>query len=107
MSGPTSPEEFQKQMQDFLQKQFKSFGSPGFAGSQPSGTDEETKPETQRNDFSFAYKPRDVKAHLDRYVIKQDEAKKVLSVALCDHYNAVREAFDGKEQSHYTKQTSC
>ena len=104
MSGPTSPEEFQKQMQDFLQKQFKSFGSPGFAGSQPSGTDEETKPETQRNDFSFAYKPRDVKAHLDRYVIKQDEAKKVLSVALCDHYNAVREAFDGKEQSHYTKQ---
>ena len=70
MSGPTSPEEFQKQMQDFLQKQFKSFGSPGFAGSQPSDTDEETKPETQRNDFSFAYKPRDVKAHLDRYVIK-------------------------------------
>ena len=91
-------------MQDFLQKQFKSFGAPGFAGSQPSGTSEETKPETKRDDFRFGYKPRDVKAHLDRYVIKQEEAKKVLSVALCDHYNAVREAFDGKEQSHYTKQ---
>jgi endopeptidase Clp ATP-binding regulatory subunit ClpX len=34
--------------------------------------------------------PRDIKAHLDRYVIKQDEAKKVLSIAVCDHYNHVR-----------------
>ena len=28
----------------------------------------------------------------------------MLSVALCDHYNAVRQAFDGEEQGHYTKQ---
>ena len=61
---------------------------------------------TQRNDFSFAYK-RDVKAHLDRYVIKQDEAKKVLSAALCDHYNAVREAFDGKNRATTPSKTSC
>ena len=60
--------------------------------------------EPKPGDFKFDYKPRDVKAYLDRFVIKQDEAKKVLSVALCDHYNHVRLAMDGKEQPNYTKQ---
>src|SRR5207247_7378982 len=55
-------------------------------------------------EFDFKYKPRDVKAYLDRFVIKQDEAKKVLSVALCDHYHHVRLALDGKESANYTKQ---
>ena len=31
-------------------------------------------------------KPREIKAHLDDYVISQDEAKKVLSVAVYNHY---------------------
>ena len=52
----------------------------------------------------FDRKPRDVKAYLDRFVIKQDEAKKVLSVALCDHYHSVRLAMQGKEQPNYAKQ---
>ena len=104
MNGPTSPEEFQKQMQDFLQKQFKGFDNKGFTGPQSSGTEEEASKTSKKDEFDFSYKPRDIKAHLDRYVIKQDEAKKVLSVALCDHYNAVRQAFDGEEQCHYTKQ---
>ena len=38
-----------------------------------------------RSEFKFDYKPKDVKVYLDRFVIKQDVAKKVLSVALCDH----------------------
>ena len=45
MSGPTSPEEFQKQMQDFLQKQFKTFGTPGFAGAEPADTFTQPEPE--------------------------------------------------------------
>jgi len=52
----------------------------------------------------FDRKPRDVKAYLDRFVIKQDEAKKVLSVALCDHYHHVRLAMEGREQPNYAKQ---
>jgi len=54
--------------------------------------------------FQFQRKPRDVKAHLDRFVIQQDEAKKVLSVALCDHYHAVQAALAGKAMPNYTKQ---
>src|SRR5258705_1153602 len=52
----------------------------------------------------FNYKPRDVKAYLDRFVIKQEEARKVLSVALCDHYHHVRMAMEGKDQPSYAKQ---
>jgi ATP-dependent Clp protease ATP-binding subunit ClpX len=35
---------------------------------------------------TFKYKPQDIKKHLDAYVIGQDDAKKVLSVAIYNHY---------------------
>jgi endopeptidase Clp ATP-binding regulatory subunit ClpX len=72
----------------------------GSSKSDDPPTDQERNP----NGFQFDKKPRDVKSYLDRYVIKQEEAKKVLSVALCDHYQHVRLAMDGKEQPNYTKQ---
>lgn len=40
--------------------------------------------------FEFKYRPQDITAYLDRFVIKQKEAKKVLSIAVCDHYNHVQ-----------------
>ena len=64
-----------------------------------------TPPEHASADvFQFDQKPRDVKAYLDRFVIQQEEAKKVLSVALCDHYHHVRRAAEGREQPNYAKQ---
>jgi ATP-dependent Clp protease ATP-binding subunit ClpX len=36
-------------------------------------------------------KPTDMKAHLDQYVIGQDEAKKVLSVAVYNHYKRLQQ----------------
>lgn len=60
--------------------------------------------EHKADQFEFNYKPREIKTYLDRFVIKQDEAKKVLSVALCDHYHHVRLALEGKESPNYAKQ---
>lgn len=54
--------------------------------------------------FHFDLKPHDVKAHLDRFVVRQDEAKKVLSVALCDHFQHVRMKTEGHPAAHYVKQ---
>lgn len=54
----------------------------------------------------FKLKPRDIKAWLDRFVIKQDEAKKVLAVTVCDHYNHVRyclENPDAVKEDEYHK----
>jgi ATP-dependent Clp protease ATP-binding subunit ClpX len=43
---------------------------------------------------AFSLKPREIRDYLNRFVIRQDEAKKVLSVAVCDHYNHVRQCID-------------
>ena len=49
--------------------------------------------------FEFNNIPRDIKAHLDRFVIRQDEAKKALSIAVCDHYNHAK-YLRGLENEH-------
>ena len=42
-------------------------------------------------------KPRDRKAYLDQYVVGQDEAKKVLSVAVYNHYKRLMQKPAGKD----------
>src|SRR5438067_12974980 len=102
-SGPPSPEEFQRQLSEFVRQHFQHVRAPA-PQSESAGPPEPPEDKTQSDQFEFNYKPREVKGHLDRFVIKQDEAKKVLSVALCDHYHHVRLALEGKESPNYAKQ---
>ena len=62
--------------------------------------------ETLKRIREFSMKPREIRDYLDRFVVKQDEAKKVLSVAICDHYNHVRRCLENPELSkrEYGKQ---
>ncbi|MDR0679961.1 MAG: AAA family ATPase [Puniceicoccales bacterium] len=55
---------------------------------------------------AFNLKPREIKDCLDRFVIKQHEAKKVLAVAICDHYNHVKQSLNDKntQDKEYNKQ---
>ncbi len=100
---PPSPEEFQRQMSEFVRQQLQQARGPAFAQADaPGPADSEEKPTLDK--FEFKYKPREVKEYLDRFVIRQDDAKKVLSVALCDHYHHVRLALEGKESPNYAKQ---
>lgn len=69
-----------------------------------SDNPEQTGDDTEEKEFKFDKKPRDIKAYLDRFVIKQEDAKKVLSVAICDHYHHVRLDMEGKDQPNYAKQ---
>jgi len=103
-NGPPTPEEFQRQMAEFMRQHFQ--GAPGSPAAAPAeaGAPEGGAGKAKADQFEFAYKPREVKEYLDRFVIKQDEAKKVLSVALCDHYHHVRLALEGKESPNYAKQ---
>lgn len=39
---------------------------------------------------TFDLRPRELRDMLDRWVIRQDDAKQVLSIAVCDHYNHAR-----------------
>src|SRR5215475_2563591 len=100
VGGSVGPEEFQRRMSEFMRMLERSGGlksSVAEDSTVPRAQEENTSEDVRRFDF----KPRDVKDYLDRFVIKQDEAKKVLSVALCDHYHAVRQAVEGKPQANY------
>jgi ATP-dependent Clp protease ATP-binding subunit ClpX len=102
-NGPPSPEEFQRQLSEFVRQHFQHARADA-AQSEAAAPPETPGPKEKEDIFQFNYKPREVKTHLDRFVIKQDEAKKVLSVALCDHYHHVRLALEGKESPNYAKQ---
>ncbi len=86
-----SPEELKSKISEFMKQNFGDRVSvQTFMQPEPAAATEEEKPEkaaTEHEDFEFNFLPRDIKAHLDRFVIKQEEAKKVLSIAVCDHYN--------------------
>src|SRR5213596_1509299 len=86
-----SPEELKSKLAEFMKSNFGdrvAFTTLTQPDTVETGTDEKSPPE-EAKEFEFHFLPRDIKAHLDRFVIKQDEAKKVLSIAVCDHYNHV------------------
>ena len=73
---------------------FFSFGAPRSAPRADAPDADAARAEALRRIREFSLKPREIRDHLDRFVIRQDEAKKVLSVAVCDHYNHVRQCLE-------------
>ena len=110
-------EELQKQLKDLLKNKnlqvafapfMQSMNQPDEDASSEKPKDEggkskqKEKPEDDPLDAirSFDRKPKEVRDYLDRFVIKQEQAKRVLSVAVCDHYNHVRRCMqDSRAQS--------
>jgi len=90
MRNPTF-EELQKDLERLREK----YGGTVHFGFYPPGAAETGEKEKQEEEkpiqLNFNFKPKDIKEYLDRYVIKQDEAKKALAIAICDHYNHIME----------------
>ncbi len=111
-----SPEELKTKIAEFMKTNFGdrvSFATyTGPEAAEPAETPrEELEVGDENQDFEFNFLPRDIKAHLDRFVIQQDEAKKVLSIAVCDHYNHAKylrklekEDAARAEETEYAKQ---
>ncbi len=106
-------EEFEKEFQEFFRKKYGDGVSVSVGRvrvSEPQTTSDQTggePPEPKKTfDLKFDLKPKDIKKYLDRYVIKQDEAKKALAIAVCDHYNHVRECHENPDaaDTDYSKQ---
>ena len=112
---PKNPlEELQKQLQDAMRNPqvisaFKKFSE----APPPKKEEEETPPASEDSDqkilkaiHEFNLKPREIRDYLNRFVVKQEEAKKVLSVAICDHFNHVRQCIGNPELAakEYQKQ---
>ena len=108
-----SPEELKAKLSEFMKTNFGdkvSFATYTEPETVDAGGEEKPGPEDDEQ-FVFDFLPRDIKAHLDRFVIQQDEAKKVLSIAVCDHYNHVnylrrleKEDAAGADETEYAKQ---
>src|SRR5579862_2675974 len=91
-----STEEIQKKLSEFMKQEFGDrvvFASPQTETGETGPTEELKRKEVE---FNFHLKPKEVKAHLDRFVIQQDDAKKALAIAVCDHYNHVKSAARGE-----------
>jgi len=105
-------EEIQKQLQELLKSGNSGVSiSPFQTGAQQSAPETAAEePDDQKEALgrirAFNRKPKEIRDYLDRFVIRQDEAKKVLSVAICDHYNHVRQCIDNPQlqKKEYNKQ---
>ena len=103
-----TPEEIEKEFQEFVQQKYG--GSVRLinatATASPPATEDEGPDPKQTFDLKFDLKPKEVKQYLDRYVIEQDEAKKALAIAVCDHYNHVRTCHEDPTatEADYSKQ---
>jgi endopeptidase Clp ATP-binding regulatory subunit ClpX len=107
--SPPSPEEIQREFEDFVRNRFGGrvqvvpMGGGQANQQKVDDTASSKKSKVGTHTFEFEYKPKDIKTHLDRFVIKQDEAKKALAIAVCDHYNHVARRNSGS-QIDYAKQ---
>ena len=103
-------EEIQKEFEDFVKRKYGGTVSFTMSQAKPStNAADDTKTSTSEEksfNLKFDLKPKEVKQYLDRYVIKQDEAKKALAIAVCDHYNHVREYHENPKvaDTDYSKQ---
>jgi ATP-dependent Clp protease ATP-binding subunit ClpX len=111
MSGgeprPPDPREVQEDLARFVREKYgSSIDLRTFPGIIPQAapTAEDPSEEDFANALRFDYRPAEVKAHLDRFVIGQDEAKKVLATAVCDHYHHIRRCQNPSECRQYQKQ---
>lgn len=107
-------EELQKQLQNALKHSnvklsFRDMGGEEENTDEIEAPMENGKPEDEeilKRIREFNLKPREIRDYLNRFVIKQEEAKKVLSVAICDHYNHVRQCLENPKMidQEYAKQ---
>lgn len=83
---------------------FKASHAASGGSAEAAQAPEPTDPLEGIRDFHL--KPKEIRDYLNRFVIRQDEAKKVLSVAICDHFNHVRQSLSDKNKAakDYSKQ---
>lgn len=64
-----------------------------YGNRQNNPAEEDKKPAPAEISFSDMFTPKQLKSHLDQYVIGQNEAKKYLSVAVYNHYKRLSQSF--------------
>jgi ATP-dependent Clp protease ATP-binding subunit ClpX len=87
--------EIQKDVSEYISKKygnkfrFEAFGSMQEAARDKTG--EGGRKDTRgMASIHFNMKPEELKAYLDEYLVKQEEAKQVLATKICTHFNRIK-----------------
>ncbi|MGA1863938.1 MAG: AAA family ATPase [bacterium] len=95
--------EIQKDINDFLTRKYgKRVRFTGFDPLQQQAGNKNGEAVKQENkedclSINFDMKPEELKSYLDEYIVKQDDAKEVLSTKICTHFNRIK-MFDLKHK---------
>ena len=86
-------EDIQQKLSEFVKQQFRRQGRVdqchGSTRFERVGETGEARERENRCTSIFISSSRDIRDYLDRFVIRQDDAKKASRIAVCDHYNHV------------------
>lgn len=93
------PDDLAESLRELVRQGGLGFRAPESGAADSAGASASPPADRGRDDLlrrlrEFDLTPRDVRDYLDRFVISQDEAKRVLAVALCDHYHHVRRCLE-------------
>lgn len=99
-----SDREMEKELKDFARYIYEKYGVSSFSArlfdeskaTSPNGGNGE-KGRSDEINIRFSLKPKEIKAQLDKCVIKQEEAKKYLANAAFYHYKHVEKVLTGAE----------
>ena len=95
------PKELEKEIGEFLSKKFGNnvkIVTPMIL-PQEGAVDKVKAPPRQKKKINFDLKPEELIAYLDQFVVKQDSAKAILATKICTHFNRIKRAQEGHENS--------
>ena len=98
-------QELEKELSEYLSKKYgnriKIISPFLFPKGQEDVTDDGEPKDKERLEPSFDMLPEDLEAYLDSFVVKQNQAKAVLSTKICTHFNRVNylKKFSGQKKT--------
>ena len=95
------PKELEKEIGEFLSKKFGDnvkIVTP-MVLPQKDAIDKAKAPPKRKQEINFDLKPEELIAYLDQFVVKQDSAKAILATKICTHFNRIKRAGDGRENT--------
>jgi ATP-dependent Clp protease ATP-binding subunit ClpX len=88
-------DEIQKDISEYISKKYGMKFKVAAFGTIPetareSGEEKAKESKDEVAAIHFDMKPGELKAYLDEYMVRQDEAKQVLATKICTHFNRIR-----------------
>ncbi len=95
------PKEIEKEIGDFLSKKFG--GSVKMVTPlvlpQKVATEKDEKSVKKEKRINFDLKPEELISFLDQYIVKQDNAKAILSTKICTHFNRIKRSENSSDET--------